>query len=173
MARKVRANYKAAFEILVKSIRSESLIWCVGAESGLDSELAFRHDGMYKECEYLLEVAQRVEAACKGWINENGRVSLHLIDKKTGRCEYDLDCSADEVPVRMWCEDMHTVSGNGYYVDSQEDHIHQVRINGTFGVPLTGVWLSDSFYWVNDRGCEVEGPEVWEARYTDTAFALC
>lgn len=173
MARKVRKDYKQAFERLVEKIRFESALWREESEIDLNDSLQFRHEGMHSLCEHLLEMAESYEAECKGWVNANGRVSLHLIHKDTGRCEYDLDCNVGEMPERVWCEDMHTVSGNGFYVSSQADHIYQVHMNGTYGVPLTGVSLSDGFYWTNDSGCMVDGPEVWEARYTDTALALC
>lgn len=173
MASKVRKDYKRAFEQLVSSIRFESALWHEESELDLNFSLKFRHEGMHSLCETLLENAKRYEAECNGWINANGRVSLHLIHKATGRCEYDLDCIVSEMPERVWCESMHTVSGNGFYVSSQADHIYEVHMNGTFGVPLTSVRPSDGFFWVNDDGCMVDGPKVWEARYTDTALALC
>lgn len=175
MAKKVRADYKQAFENLVKAMRFDAKVWRVESDrlSDLDFTLSHRYDGMSGECEYLLEQAEKFEAECKGQLNELGRVSLHLIDRATGICVYDLDCTVGGMPERMWCENMHTVSGNGYHIATQDDHIHHVRMNGAFGVPLTFVWHTEGFYWVNDYDCMVDGPDIWEARYTDTAFALC
>lgn len=174
MARKVRKDYKAAFERLVGKIRFESELWDEESKMDLNDSLQFRHEGMHSLCEHLLECAERYEAECNGQINENGRVSLHLIDSNTGRCVYDLDCTPSEVPARVWSEILDTVSGTVLRVSTQEDHIHEVRMNGFFGVPIWYVHLAGERYsWVNDDEKVVSGPEIWEAWYRDTAFAAC
>lgn len=175
MARKVRKDYKSAFERLVEKIRFESELWDEESKMDLNYSLQFRHEGMHSLCEHLLECAERYEAECNGQTNENGRVSLHLVNLLTGACVYDLDCHSSDVPARIWVEMLVSDSGVNVQVSSQEDHIHQMRMNETFGFGLDSVWqVVYPYVWQDDAFETADyGPEIWQAKYTDTAMALC
>lgn len=152
-------DYKAAYENLINAIRFDAEYY---------SDL---NDARAKECDCLLAYAR---SSFYNRLNENGRVSIHLIDSCTERCVYDLDCNPDDVPARVWSEILDTVNGTVSRVSSQSDHIHEVRMNGAFGVPIWYVHAAgERYYWVNDDDMVVSGPEIWEAWYRDTAFALC
>lgn len=175
MARKVCKDYKSAFERLVAKIRFESELWDEESKMDLNYSLQFRHEGMHSLCEHLLERAETYAAECDGKVNENGRVSLHLVNLVTGACVYDLDCNPSEVPARVWLEMLISEDGNTVQVSSQLDHIHQMRMHEWYGFKLTAIWdIVYPYVWRDDSDKTVDyGPDVWMAQYRDTAFAAC
>lgn len=196
-------DYKSAYQELVNSIRKEKELW--SRESEQFKEMAFksycdgdldamraaedleqRYDGMADECQHILEEAdfimermmykqeQQVKLPAVP-TDDNGRVSLHLVNLLTGVCVYDLDCNPSEMPSRVWVEVLCSENGNIVQASSQQDHIHQMRMNEMFGYALESVWnVVYPYVWRDDCNKSVDyGPYVWMAKYTDTALAPC
>lgn len=116
------------------------------------------------------DVIQLVKAGC---FNEYGRISIHLHDCM-GRCVYDLDCEAEEMPSVIWREYMDCVGGSQVVYRGQVKHIDMVRMNNWYGVPLKDVYEDGTgCYWTNDEGKRLTcyaTPTIMTAYYYDTAF---
>ena len=109
------------------------------------------------------------------YINENGRVSLHLIDYH-GVCVLDLDCNVIEMPKAVYCEVFHESWGVQDYFRTQSDHAAAHPVHEAYGYELTDVYCNEderNYYWTNDAGEWVQGdelPTIWYANYQDIAL---
>lgn len=196
-------DYKAAYQELVNTIRSDKELW--RRESHNMQEKSFkaycedaydvmracegleeRYNGMADMCDHILEEAdyiiERMTYEQEQHVklpavptDDNGRVSLHLVNLMTGTCIYDLDCHPSDVPTRVWVEMLYSEDYVNVQVSPQQDHIHQKRMNETFGYELDSVWqVVYPYVWQDDSFESVDyGPEIWEAKYIDTALATC
>ena len=196
-------DYKAAYQELVNIIRSDMELW--RRESKVFQDKAFqaycedaldvmracegleeRYNGMADMCEHVLEesdyILERMAYEQEQQVklpamptDDNGRVSLHLVNYATGKCVYDLDCDPSEVPARVWLELLCCEDGDTLQVSSQADHIHNKRMHEAFGFELENAFqVVYPYIWEDDCFEKADyGPDIWMAVYRDTALATC